>query len=240
MSSGFLNSISFTKSADNLREIEKSITQIERAHKSALRANDESQIDTLSLMHFLIIGIWAEARLRKVTFDPTGFDDADRTIIWGIGSQENRWKKCVELAFRRHHSIPADLDMKSAAIPQDDYTRYKHITCLLTEKLAPVITSRNRIAHGQWVHQLKSRSEDQWISSSALEVPNYCGLKARNEVLNQIGEIIGILVVSKPTFDRDYAHILKKLNSAEEGLDGKDQDEFVNSLRKSIRCHSGK
>ena len=240
MGNEFPTSVSFTKSADNLREIEKSITQIERVHKNALRVNDKSQVAAMSLMHFLTIGIWAESRLRKVTFDPTGFNDADRAIIWDAGSQENRWKKCVELAFRRHYSIPIDVDINPTLMPQADYARYKHIIKLLSNKLAPVITSRNRIAHGQWVHHLKSKSEDRWISSSALEVPNYCGLKARNEVLNQIGEIIGILVVSKPTFDRDYAHILKKLNSAEEGLDGKDQDEFVNSLRKSIRCHSGK
>lgn len=233
MSNNFPVSESFTKSADNLRAIEKLITQIERMHKGALRSNDESQIDAMRLMHFLNIGIWAEARLRKVTFDPTGFNDAERAIIWGIRSQEDRWKKCVELAFRRHHLIPIHMQMGPASMPQADFDRFQHVIELLAEKLAPVITSRNRIAHGQWVHQLKSRSEDKWMLSNALEVPNYCGLKARNEVLNQIGELIGILAVSKPTFDRDYQKILKKLNSSAWSLDGQNQSNFVRSLRKS-------
>ncbi|MDG4666059.1 hypothetical protein [Mycobacterium sp. 236(2023)] len=194
----------FEKHADNLAEIRKFRIQIERLHKSAIRRNAAPEISALSRTQYLTIGIEAEAILRKIVADPTGFNDVEREVIWSVRSKVDQWLQVLDLAFRRHYQIllHRPLDSALAAIP---LTRYEELHAVVDDDLRPIVEQRNKIAHGQWVWQLKSRKENEFISGGPQSsTPDYLTLSLYSKMLDEIASLVLDLVVSRPTFEREF------------------------------------
>lgn len=213
------SSIEFSKNSENLHEIKASLTQLERLHKDQIRVSGDwkspgrtsPSVATLRRLHLLTVGILAEATLRKLVVDPTGFNDAERSIIWGKRSQSERWLSAIELSYRRHFSVPIHVKL-SDALPAHTAVQLLETNSLVADSLQPVIEDRNKIAHGQWRWQLKSRKENEFlVNSHDLSCFDYCQIKAMTQLVANIGDLIHLLVVSEPTFQRDYSAIQGQL-----------------------------
>lgn len=209
----------------------RTLKQIERVHKTAIRDRDEPSELALRRVHTLLLGVYAESRLRKIIDDPTGFDDQERRAIWLKQSQDQRWVETVERAARRHYHVAAEPLLDH--LPDIPAQRISDVTRLLRTELAPIITDRNRLAHGQWVWQLKSRSEDTFVANQSTYDFNYVALRARYDLLDYIGRLVNVLCVSEPTFDRDFDVLMHKIRIASGNLDGSTYSSFADQLRRS-------
>lgn len=187
-------------------------------------------------VHTLLLGVYAESRLRKILEDPTGFNDRERALIWLVQSQDRRWALAVDFAARRHYGVMAHQSL-SGSLPAKALMRVEAVTQLLENDLAPVITDRNRLAHGQWTWQLKSRSENVFSTDQATFDYNYVALRARFHMLDFIGRVVNLLCVSEPTFDRDFDSLMHKIDQAKGDLDGSGYAALAAQLRRSRRAH---
>jgi len=228
--SSYPTTAEFRKHSENLQAVASALVQVERTHKRAIRENDQPSELAIRKVHTLLLGVYAEARLRKIIEDPTGFNGRERELIWLEKRQDKRWLSAVDFAARRHYGVMAhqslDEVLSAAAL-----NRVERVAAILRDDLAPVITDRNRIAHGQWVWQLKSRSENQFTVDQSNFDYNYVALRARLRLLDLIGRLVNVLCVSEPTFDRDFASLMRKIDDARNGLDGSTYPTFAAQLR---------
>lgn len=233
-------SVEFSKNSENLKEIKASLTQLERLHKEQIRASGDwknpertsAPVATIRRLHLLTVGIMAEATLRKLIVDPTGFNDAERSIIWGKTRQSDRWLSAIELSYRRHFNVPIHIGLDTALVVETA-TQLLETKSLVTGSLNPVIEDRNRIAHGQWTWQLKSRKENEFlVESRNLSRYDYCQIKAMTELVSSIGKLIHLLVVSEPTFQRDYSAIQSRLDRHRRALIDSPYKNFCATLAK--------
>jgi hypothetical protein len=229
------SSAEFTKHSENVAEIAKGLTQVERAHKAAIRSGQSAAVLAQRRVHQLLIGVLAEAMLRKIVTDPTGgFGSAERSAIW-TQNQPERWKLTVELAFRRHYQVQVQHELSAQTLGAENYSRYQIVINLLSNELHPVITDRNRTAHGQWKWQLKSRSDNDFKKEPAPVPPDYTISRSQSELISLICRLVYILVVSEPTFDREYDTLTERIERRRKAIDGSEYEAFVAELRPSVR-----
>ncbi len=91
-----------------------------------------------------MVGMLAEAHLRKIVSDPNGFNAKERRLLSQERSQLDRWLRAVELAFRRHYSIPIHLDITSPTATAVASGQYASLNGLLRNDLKDVIQDRNK------------------------------------------------------------------------------------------------
>ena len=228
MTGSYLATPDFTKHSENLRAARKGLTQVQRAHKQAIRDGNEAGVTTLARMHGLQIGIVAEAWIRKVIADPNGFNERERSYIRQARSRIDTWSMAVDLAFRRHFSVPLHLEIDEQTTGALTATQFATIRGLITSELAPVIEDRNKVAHGQWAWHLNNR--ETAFTGPAPAPLNYSALYSRSQLIEAIGQIVNVLTLSGWTFQRDYDELIERVRSAQTGLDGSYYEEFARRL----------
>jgi hypothetical protein len=223
-------SSNFSKHSENLAEVSAAIVQVERSHKSVIKDGDEAAERALRIAHTMLIAVFAEAQLRKIVDDPTGFSDAERELIWEKKSQDERWKRAIEVAVSKHYGA-SELDL--TALEPDDARRVRQVLNLIKNNLAPIITDRNKLAHGQWRWQLKSQSDDKFLVDPMRLDYNYEEIVGRYLLLKSIAQMVHVFCVSEPTFRRDFDHWAKKIEVAEQRSTGSSYSLFKDQLRRS-------
>jgi hypothetical protein len=219
----------YRKHAANLRVLARGLTQAERAHKAAIGSGSEVAIDFHARVHYMTVGLLAEASLRKTIADPGGFNERERDLLAEERSQLDRWKTAVELAFRRHYAVPIHRGLDSSTVTDAAAGQYAAIIDLLRRDLAEIIEDRNKIAHGQWAWLLNSKEKS--FKHAAPPPLNYRAIEARSKLVTELAALIRDLVVSEPTFDRDYAKHYQAIQSWRSRLAGLDYADLVKDLR---------
>lgn len=222
----------YRRLSQNLRAAERGLIQVERIHRNAIRRNDKPAVEFAERMHQLMVGMNAEAALAKIVNDPAGFNDKERALVLR-GSQIERWEKAVELAFRRHYKVPVHLEIDRSTVDARSAERFSEVTKILADDLAAVIEDRNKIAHAQWVWLLKSKRNE--VRGPAPAPLNYTAIRARSKAIKAIAGLINDLVVSEPTFQRDYDDHYGKIVEAHEAFDGAGYPAYVVELRRRNR-----
>src|SRR5262245_7658986 len=87
----------------NLQEIDRAMDKIARSLRAFVSQGDETSVSEFMRLYALLLGAWAECRLRKLIFEPQSFDDGERKIIQDESTQLKQWQKAVELSFRRQY-----------------------------------------------------------------------------------------------------------------------------------------
>lgn len=220
----------FRKHSDNLASIKKGLTQIQRSHKDAIRKGDRPRIEVLARLHMFTVGLAAEAYLRKIIADPDGFNDLEREILRRERAQVERWRLAVQLAFRRHYSIPVHLELRSPNLPSGVETQLKNIDALLTGDLRAIIEDRNKIAHAQWVWRMNS-DETKFETAKAPRPYNYLATDTRWRIIDLLGRLVNVLVVSEPTFQRDFNALYGSILGLQPHLSGSGYSQFAKTLK---------
>lgn len=180
-----------------------------------------------------MIGLLAEAHLRKIISDPGGFNPKERKLLSRERTQLDRWLRAVELAFRRHYSVPLHLEIAVSTTATGVPTQYGTIANLLRNDLNTVIQDRNKLAHAQWKWSLNNGETS--FTGTADPPLNYLASRRRGIVISHLAEIIQALVVSEPTFRRDYERLYNAITTAQACIDGTDYPEFARSLQSRRR-----
>jgi hypothetical protein len=223
----------YRKHSANARRVGKGLTQAERAHKSAIGGGDAVAIDFAARVHHMTVGLLAEGLLRKTIADPAGFNDRERKLLGQERSQLERWKTAVELSFRRQYVVPIHLTVDASSTSPAIASQYNNVLGLLDVDLAEIIEDRNKIAHGQWAWLLNSK--ETRFKAPAPPPLNYRAIEVRSKLVREIDALIRDLVVSEPTFARDYKVRYDRTQSLKADLDGSDYSDLVTQLKNNRR-----
>lgn len=222
----------YRKHAENARALKRSLVQAERLHKDAIKRGNEPAVDYMRRMHYLTVGLFAENLLRKTISNPDGFSDVERALVSKTASQIDRWKLSVDLAFRRHFTVPFHVALDDKSIGKEREKQYALIDGLLAKRLAGIISDRNKIAHAQWVWKPNKKG----TKFSAADPPvNYRQIKIRSDLVWEISEVITALVISEPTFDAVFARHFGKISGLETDLANDGYPALVLQLKSRVK-----
>lgn len=84
----------------NLRAVDVAFERVSRELNSSLSRSDDKTADALLKTAMLLLGGWAENRLRKLAYEPNGFAEAERAILSSKNTQLETWQTALELGFR--------------------------------------------------------------------------------------------------------------------------------------------
>ncbi|TRV81986.1 hypothetical protein FKN01_01465 [Streptomyces sp. 130] len=225
----------FRKHSQNLTALTSGLRQAERMHKQMIRQGNEPAVSFSARMHSLMIGMIAEARLKKIIYDPQGFNERERKLIGRERSQIGQWVLAVDCAFRRQYEVAMHLEIADLA-DTIAVSRYAEIIQMLKGDLAPIIEGRNKVAHGEWVWEERSK---EGTFRQARRPLNYLEIKRRGQLIDSLAEMIHILIVSEPTFQRDFDDLYKRIDAIRPNIDGTDYTNFAIGLRASVRKRPG-
>lgn len=220
----------FRRHSANLVAVKKGLIQLERLHRAAIKGGDQAATETLARFHMLAVGLMAEARLRKILWDPDGFNDRERHLLRNVVSQLDRWEAAVEYAFRRHYAVPVHRDLDQFILGAVPFKQYHSVVDVLRSHLSVVIDDRNKTAHAQWAWHLNNK-ETAFVGQAPKPL-NYRAIKARSDLIEDIGGLVNVLAVSEPTFQRDFAAISAEINRLATLVDGNDYPAYVRDLRR--------
>ncbi|MCC7188747.1 MAG: hypothetical protein IT312_08400 [Anaerolineales bacterium] len=215
----------------NLREIDHAMDKIARSLRASISQNDEATVSAFMRLYALLLGTWAECRLRKLIYEPQGFIDTEREKIRAESTQLKQWQKAVEVAFRRQYKIPKAV-LSSSVLPHSAHTRYDTLSEMLTNDLGSTIELRNKLAHGQWFYPLNNEGNDiAQEQMDALRNENLLSLQFKKALLEALSSAIHDLVVSKPTFERDFDNHLRVITETQRNLKNRDYKNWAESMR---------
>ena len=177
--------------------------RIQLAIRRAISTSDQPTTASFVPLFALLIGAWAECRLKKVLYEPSGFEAAARTAIFSVRSQYDRWTAALGAAFRKRFGV-ATAALNKNSMPFTAAARYDEARELLETELRPIIELRNRFAHGQWKYLLTD--DEAGVSTSQMAVfarENFLTLQYKRDLLQHLASLINDLVAST-VFDRDF------------------------------------
>lgn len=226
----------FRRHSANVAAVKKGLRPLERLHRAAIRKGDQPAIQTLARFHMLGVGLMAEAQLRAILWDPTGFNQRERDLLRNVSGQLSRWSATVEYAFRRHFSVPVHRDLDRFVLGQGPFDQFHAVLAILNSHLSVVIHDRNKTAHAQWAWHLNSK-ETSFVGPAPSPL-NYRAIKARSDLIENIGKLVHVLAVSEPTVQRDFTAISSEINRLATLVDGNDYAAYVRELRRTKRAHA--
>ena len=215
---------------ENLRSISTAIVQIKRSIHQAIATENQQLVSSFTCLFALSLGAWAETRLRKLLYEANGFSEQDRIIINEETNQFNKWKKSIELAIRSHYAIPT-APLTDINLTHSVFSRYSTLMSILETDLKPVIEIRNKLAHGQWVFPFTSSLELSTEHKTSIERENTLSLQFKHSILVHLSQIIHDLVVSRPTFERDFDSNYRKLSGTKQNLENRPFDNYCTQLK---------
>lgn len=219
----------------NLQEVARAMERVARSLRAAISQGDEITVSSFMRLYALLLGAWAECRLRKLVYEPQGFDDSERDAIRAESTQLKQWQKAVEVAFRRQYKIPK-APLSASVLPHSAYSRYTTLSDMLVNDLGSIIELRNKLAHGQWVYPLNNDGDDiAQEQMDALRVENLLSLQFKKTLLESLSAAIHDLVVSKPTFERDFDDHLRVIIETQRNLQKRDCKTWAECLRQKYQ-----
>ena len=210
----------------NLRAVSSSFDCILRELNGNLARKNVTTSDALLKTAMLLLGAWAENRLRKLVFEPNGFTAVERSRIDAAITQLECWKCALELGFRRRHQLPyAHLE---AALPITSRARYQILYDILNNDLRPVIEARNKLAHGQWIRPLNNSNDDfsPHIAAS-INGENALTVKSKKRILESLARLIHDLVAGNDAFERDFDTHYQSLENAKRDITTRSYDKWL-------------
>ncbi len=188
----------------NLRSIEVAIKNTALSARKAIAEQNTHAIASFVRLFSFLIGAWAETRLAKLLFEKNGITVDDRNTILSQPTQLECWHKSVEIAFRRKYGIPV-APLSETTLSHATYARYTSLVDILNSHLRAIIEIRNKLAHGQWVYPLNNEGNDvETEKYNNLRQENLLALQFKQKLISYLVYIIHDLIVSLPTFERDF------------------------------------
>lgn len=216
---------------ENLRGLDKAIKDIQYVTKQSIRSgNTQKNLDSFKRIYTFLIAAWAETRLDKLLCETHTFSDSAINIIKSQDTQLNKWLKAVELSFKQYHNITSKKLTKNN-IGQIHFDRFKALEGVLKNELKAIIEVRNKLAHGQWLYPLNRKSNA--VSTNiyqALNNENHLSLMFKFKIIKNLSDIVHNLVISLPTFERDFSQIFGKIENAQRNLLNRKYENYVQKL----------
>lgn len=214
----------------NLREVESGIVHTERALRADLARQADKSAETHLKILLLLTGAWAECRLKKLLYEPSGFEDADRFAISSGRSQLDWWYASLETGYRKRYNVPK-AKLSESTLKATSWMRYCALQSLIHNELKPVIEMRNTLAHGQWARALNSDSTNiSSVMMIAIRSENALSARFKRSLIENLSNLIHDLVSSKDAFERDYDVHYKHVVSNRQNLEFRSYESWRRKL----------
>lgn len=136
----------------------------------------------------------------------------------------DKWITCLNKTF--DHKYNGSLT-KTAELRLDTIRQY------MENHLKETITIRNKLAHGQWIFPLNSDlTSIEQQTSTILRTHNIKILQEQRKLLNAIAELVNDLVLSTPTFERDFDRHFQKIENIERDMTTRSYEDYKKALMK--------
>ncbi|WP_194269986.1 hypothetical protein [Candidatus Methylospira mobilis] len=214
----------------NIHSIEIALNNSALAARKAIAEQNKPAIESFVSLNSFLLGAWTENRLRKLLHEEPGLSDAERALVKAESSQLEKWKKLIEVAFRKHYTIP-HAELNESNLPFTAAARYKVLNEILGNDLRSVIELRNKLAHGQWFYPLNS--EETGVEAdkfNLLRKENLPSLQYKKSLITSLTDIIHDLVVSPATFERDFDKNYKRISNTRNNLNTRNYENYCDKL----------
>ncbi|MGM0937609.1 MAG: hypothetical protein ACQEWL_14635 [Pseudomonadota bacterium] len=216
---------------ENLRELKLAITHVDKLAKTQVASKDpQKSLNSLLRLYSFLIGAWAETRLCKLLYEVNAFTIPERDLILEKRSQLGRWKETIDTAFCKHYGIQKS-DLNKTVMGEEDYNRWLSLHDILKNELKNIIEIRNKLAHGQWIYPLNNKgtgiSQDKF---NLIKDENLLTLKFKFNLITLLANTVNDLVVSHPTFHRDFTKYFHKLVQVRHNLRQRSYSKFERTL----------
>lgn len=125
----------------NVKELEKHRNVIVQLANRAIRENKQIELNTLTKVYALIYSAYVEDSFLKLIHTPQAFTEIEIMDIQRCRNLEEKWKKCVELAF---------VKINNRANLGEIANKKQTLNRILDKYIIAPSQMRNKIAHGQW------------------------------------------------------------------------------------------
>lgn len=198
-----VNSI-YEACTENIKDLKKQRKRLLTLANRAIREKQESDLISLTRFYALLYSAYAEVSFLKLIHSPNAFSDSEIEQIKRRRNLEEKWKKCVELAFLRLNTIG-----NAGEIANKKQT----ILRILDEYIIGPSQIRNKIAHGQWSVCLNNDSSKiNPIITQEIRQLDLVKIDCLFSIYEKFQQCILDLVVSPRTHYRDYYSIITSLN----------------------------
>lgn len=195
----------------NVKSLEAARKKINAQINDSLRRGDDFSLKLYTNLYLLIYNAWTEASLIKVVHTPFGFTTDEKEKILTDKDVVNKWKKCVNTAFRKFRNSGSEIPNKKRKIHK-----------LLDDYLKNQARIRNKIAHGQWVYTLHRNNitHDSEVQTF-IELIDVIQIDTWFEIF---GEIVGIVrglidAKQKNNLLAHYNHYFTRLTNIQKIID---------------------
>lgn len=234
----------FEKWCENVTALVSAIETVQRDLRKYISNKEITNRDNYTkLLSYLVI-CWCEARIMKLIHEPEyeftnrygtftkpkSFNNDEILAVQTAESLKDKWLTAVKIAMSRAYNVPINGNFPNN-LPITPRSRYNIIQDLITNKLLPSIELRNRIAHGQWkqafTNDLGSFSQPL---TTKLRTENIVDLQQNYAIFNALSQLIHDLASSTRTFERDFDHNYRLIETNILNLNHRRYPEYCASL----------
>lgn len=214
---------------ENLRAVRIGLDRIERELRSAISRRDTESSSALLKILLLLMGSWAECRLRKLIYEQNGFDEDHRSYIEGGRSQLEKWNRAVEMGFRLRYGFPrANLNNSLRVTPR---LHFRTLNDTIDSDLKPIIEIRNTLAHGQWAKPLNSRHTNLSPTMiAAIRRENALSARFKLTMIECLALAVHDLIAGNHAFERDFDYHYMRLENARTSLQTRNYEDWRQSM----------
>lgn len=214
----------------NTRSIEIAMKAASISCRRAIAEDNISAVQSFQSLYSLLLGAWAENRLRKLLYEPSGLDDDERRDVVRQRSMRKQWLRVTEIGYRKHYNVQ-NAELSDQTLPFSAFAQFSILTEMLDSDLRSVIEIRNKLAHGQWVYPLNSRGSEINVSKrKKLKEENLLALQFKRTMIGSLADIVHDLVTSHSTYSRDFDAHYRKIAQARRNLLTRDFDDYARTL----------
>ncbi len=194
----------------NERELKSKKKMISRLFNEAIRSNSVNDIDFLTKVFALFYSAYAEVSFQKLINTPHGFEESEILEINRQRNLEEKWQKCIELAFKRLDEKEKEKKVNAGELSN----KKKKIKKILDLYIIEPSQIRNKIAHGQWSICLNNEC-NSINNTSTLRISNLDFVKIDRlfSIYNDFRQCIEDIIESPKTHFRDYYKTLCQLET---------------------------
>jgi hypothetical protein len=204
----------------NVRALKRANVQITRCLNQSIREDNkylrEASLKTLVILLVSLLEASLDALLTS-TQQVSETMRIDR--VYKQHSEIERYRCVIHHFFCKHYNKNKVAPLTELKIGRTNYARYEMLNNLLNNEISTLLNLRNRFAHGQWVIALnENKSQPQNNITGLINRLDKNTIVVMKNAITSFVKIIRDLVVSLPTFERDFDKHCKIIDKVKHDL----------------------
>lgn len=201
----------------NTRALESALALTARSCVGAIRQSNALDEISLTRVYGFLMGAYFENRLYRLLYERGAFPPATVAGIMSETTIEDQWTRAIGEAFAKRHSV--SLSRVPSGMPATARYRFGALGDLVKDDLAPLITLRNVLAHGQWDTAFKQdRLTYSHDRTTLVRSDTLWQLQIKKNLIDHLVALVHDLAITQIAFERDFDRNWSRLEHAKTRL----------------------